>query len=310
MRVIVGAGRISMIRQIRGVVPVVHTPFLADDSMDYASLEREMQWALGLQIDGFCTGMVSELQRLTTDERNQLHQWLGEFDRGDRCFVASVGAESTTAAVEFAKAAVNHGADAVMAIPPSRVPLPADELKNYFAAIVEAIPVPVIVQDASGYVGAEIPLSVSCQLFEKYGSERIMFKPEANPLGTKLSALRDATQGQAAIFEGSGGISLMDSYSRGIAGTIPGMEFLEQVIYVWKALENGNVDAAYRAWFPLCALVSLQLQAGLDGFLAVEKYIMKRKGLFSTDRRRQPYEWEMDKETCLELERLLRFLSH
>ena len=106
------------------------------------------------------------------------------------------------------------------------------------------------------------------------------------------------------------GISLMDSYSRGIAGTIPGMEFLEQVIYVWKALENGDVDAAYRAWFPLCALVSLQLQAGLDGFLAVEKYIMKRKGLFSTDRRRQPYEWEMDKETCLELERLLRFLSH
>ena len=298
-----------MIRQIRGVVPVVHTPFLADDSMDYASLEREMQWALGLQIDGFCTGMVSELQRLTTAERNQLHQWLGEFDRGARCFVASVGAESTTAAVEFAKSAVNDGADAVMAIPPSSVPLSPDELKEYFVAIVEAIPVPVIVQDASGYIGAEIPLSVSCQLFEKYGSERIMFKPEANPLGTKLSALRDATQGQAAIFEGSGGISLMDSYSRGIAGTIPGMEFLEQVIYVWKALENGDVDAAYRAWFPLCALVSLQLQAGLDGFLAVEKYIMKRKGLFSTDRRRQPYEWEMDKETCLELERLLRFLS-
>ena len=299
-----------MIRQIRGIVPVVHTPFLADDCMDYASLEREMQWALNLQIDGFCTGMVSELQRLTAVERNQLHQWLGEFDRGDKCFVASVGAETKTAAVEFAKSAVNDGADAVMAIPPSSVVLSAAELKDYFAAIVQAIPVPVIVQDASGYMGAEIPLNVSCYLFDKYGPERIMFKPEASPLGTKLSALRDATQGQAAIFEGSGGISLMDSYSRGIVGTIPGMEFLEQVICVWKALENDDLDAAYRAWFPLCALVSLQLQAGLDGFLAVEKYIMRRKGLFTTDRRRQPYEWEMDKETCLELERLLRFLSH
>lgn len=289
-------------------MPVVHTPFLADDSMDYASLEREMQWALGLRIDGFCTGVVSELQRLTADERNQLHQWLGVFDRGDRCFVASVGAESKMAAVEFAKSAVDNGADAVMAIPPSSGPLPADRLADYFAAIVEAIPVPVIVQDASGYVGAEIPLSVSCQLFEKYGPERIMFKPEANPIGTKLSALRDATQGQAAIFEGSGGLSLMDSYARGITGTIPGMEFLEQVICVWKALQKGDVDAAYRAWFPLCALVSLQLQAGLDGFLAVEKYIMHRNGLFSTDRRRQPYKWEMDEETRLELERLLGFL--
>jgi 4-hydroxy-tetrahydrodipicolinate synthase len=51
--------------------------------------------------------------------------------------------------------------------------------------------------------------------------------------------------------------------------------------------------------------VSLQLQAGLDGFLAIEKYVLKRRGLFRSARRRKPYSWEMDDETRLELDRLL-----
>jgi 4-hydroxy-tetrahydrodipicolinate synthase len=136
-----------------------------------------------------------------------------------------------------------------------------------------------------------------------------MFKPEANPMGPRLSLLRDATGGAAQIFEGSGGISLMDSYHRGIAGTIPGMEFLPQVLKVWEALQAGEVGKAYEYYLPLCALVSLQLQAGLDGFLAIEKYMMKRQGLFTTDVRRNPIEWEMDRETQQELERLLMLID-
>ena len=128
-------------------------------------------------------------------------------------------------------------------------------------------------------------------------------------MGPRLSQLRDATDGKASIFEGSGGISLMDSYHRGIAGTIPGMEFLPQVLKVWQALQVHGIGDAYEHYLPLCALVSLQLQAGLDGFLAIEKYMMKRQGLFTTDRRREPIEWKMDEETRQELERLLTLIG-
>ena len=68
-------------------------------------------------------------------------------------------------------------------------------------------------------------------------------------------------------------------------------------------------DAIYEIYFPICALVALQLQAGLDGFLAIEKYVLKKRGLFTTDRRRRPYSWELDAETEAELERLLRRLD-
>jgi 4-hydroxy-tetrahydrodipicolinate synthase len=106
------------------------------------------------------------------------------------------------------------------------------------------------------------------------------------------------------MFEGSGGIFLIDSFRRGIAGTMPGMELLDGVVAIWKALQRGDEETAYRAYFPVCAIVALQLQAGLDGFLAVEKYLMHKRGLFPNTRRRKPYGWDLDAETAAEVDRL------
>ena len=122
-------------------------------------------------------------------------------------------------------------------------------------------------------------------------------EPEAAPIGPNLSLLRDRTGGRARVYEGSGGILLIDSFRRGIAGTMPGMEFLDGIVPLWKALQRGDDETAYRLFFPICALVALQLQAGLDGFLAIEKYVLHKRGLFATDRRREPFAWSLDEET-------------
>lgn len=78
---------------------------------------------------------------------------------------------------------------------------------------------------------------------------------------------------------------------------------------MWRALEQGDDEKIYRVYFPICALVALQLQAGLDGFLAVEKYVLHKRGLFATDLRRHPYSWSLDEETRLEIDRLLERLE-
>ena len=298
-----------MTKEIQGVIPVAHTPFTKDDEVDWNSLERQINWAIEQGADGYCTGMVSELLRLTSDERVELTQRLARMTQGRVVFVASVGAESTQQAVAFALAAEEAGSDGVMAIPPLSSPIPDEELVNYFTKIAEAITLPMIVQDASGYVGQAISQSVYLILLDRFGPDRILFKPEASPVGPKMSALRDATNGAAKMFDGSGGHLLIDGHRRGIMGTIPGMEFLNGVIAVWRALETGDEEAAYRAYFPLCALVALQLQAGLDGFVAIEKYVLHKRGLFETTVRRRPTSWQLDEETRLEVDRLLARLT-
>ncbi|MFM7846105.1 MAG: dihydrodipicolinate synthase family protein, partial [Planctomycetota bacterium] len=80
-----------MTAQISGVLPIAHTPFLDNDDIDYASLERQIEWALAQGAQGYCTGMVSELLRLTAQERLELTRHLAQCGRG-AVVVASVGA--------------------------------------------------------------------------------------------------------------------------------------------------------------------------------------------------------------------------
>lgn len=298
-----------MAHPLRGVLPIVHTPFLENDDIDYPSLKRQVDWAYGLGVNGLATGMVSETLRLTSDERLQLTDRLVEISAGRGAVIKSVGAESIQQALVYARRAERAGCHGVMAIVPISTALPDREVLAYYRAIADAISLPVIVQDASSYVGKAISLEVYAELLEEYGPAKILFKPEAAPIGPNLSALRDRTAGKARVLEGSGGILLVDSYRRGIIGTMPGMEFLEGIVALWRALEQEDEAAIYRLYFPICALVALQLQAGLDGFLAIEKYVLHKRGLFATDRRRHPHSWNLDEETRQEVDRLLVLLA-
>ena len=296
-------------KQLAGVMPIVHTPFTNDEAIDEASLRLQLDWAFDTGADGCGTGMVSEILRLTIDERHRLAHLIPEIVNGRGPVFASVGAESTAQAVAWAKDAEAAGNDALMAIPPTLTSLPEQALLDYFCALAEATSLPLIVQDASAYVGQTIALEVLVKLLEKFGSDKILFKPEAAPLGPNLSALRDATDGQAKIFEGSGGILLIDSFRRGITGTMPGMDLLDGIIEIWRALKAGNYERAYEVYFPICSLIALQMQAGLDGFLAIEKYLLVKRGLFGSDRRRGPFFWSLDPETRKEVDRLFERLQ-
>jgi 4-hydroxy-tetrahydrodipicolinate synthase len=298
-----------MPKKLQGVLTKAHTPFTDSDEIDAPALKRAVDWAFAVGADGIGTGMVSETFRLTHDERLALAKVLVEFAAGRGPVFAAVGAESTKQSLAFARAAERDGCDAVMAVPPLTAKLSEGHLVDHFRALADGIGIPVIVQDASGYVGQSIPIPVCVKLLERYGPEKILFKPEAAPNGPTLSALRDATNGRAVMFEGSGGIFLIDSYRRGIAGTMPGMELLDGIVAIWKALARGDEATAYRVYFPVCALVALQLQAGLDGFLAVEKYLMVKRELFPSARRRKPYGWELDAETASEVDRLFAQLQ-
>jgi dihydrodipicolinate synthase/N-acetylneuraminate lyase len=298
-----------MRKLLAGVLAIVHTPLTDDDQIDAPTLRKAVDWAFSVGANGLGTGMVSETFKLTRDERLDLTKMLVECAAGRGPVFAAVGAESTKQALEFATAADNCGCDAVMAVPPMTSKLSEAHLVDHFRALADAISIPVIVQDASGYVGQTIPIPACVKLLDRYGPEKILFKPEAAPNGPTLSALRDATGGRARMFEGSGGIFLIDSFRRGIAGTMPGLELLDAIVAVWRALQRSDEDAAYRAYFPVCALVALQVQAGLDGFLAVEKYLMVKRGLFPSARRRRPYNWELDAETAAEIDRLFLLMS-
>lgn len=290
---------------LSGVLPVFQTPFHDDESIDFDTLDAEIDWILQCGADGIVMAMVSEVLRFSSDEREQLAQHVCEFVAGRGTVVVSSGAESGHTAERFTRHAADIGADAVMAIPPVSIALGEDELLRYYERILSAADIPVIVQDASGYVGRPMSIELQARILKEFGT-RVKFKPEAVPLGPRLSDLRDATDGQAEVFEGSGGIALVDSFRRGVVGTMPGGDVPDAVVALWNALQSNDEQRAYEISLPLSSLIAVQ--TSLDAFLSVEKYLLVKRGIFKNTIVRGPVGFHLDEETRSEVDRLFDLL--
>lgn len=287
--------------KLTGVLPVFQTPFLDDESIDLDTLVGEIDWLFHHGADGIVMAMVSETLRLSSDERDELASAACRMTAGRGPVVISVGAESTFVAVRHARHAQASGASALMAIPPVATACDGDQLLAYFRSILSSVDLPLIVQDASGYVGRPLSIEMLTRLLDEFGPARVLFKPEATPIGPRLTALRDATHGEARVFEGSGGIALVDSFHRGIVGTMPGADLVPAVVALWRALVANNEDRVAKLGPLLTDLVSLQ--CGLDGFLAVEKYLLVRQHVLSNTVVRGPVGFQLDDETRDEVDR-------
>lgn len=294
--------------RLTGVLPVISTPFTADEELDLASLRTELDWLFDTGVDGVVTAMVSEFLRLDPAERQQLAEAVVECvgDRG--AVVLSAGAESTRQSVRIAAHAANLGVAGIMVNPPLTSSAGEVELRRHFAALAAATgEVPIVVQDASGYVGQPLPVSLLVGLLDEFGPAKVLFKPEAEPLGPRLTALLDATGGQAKVYEGSGGRALVESHRRGVAGTMPGADIPWAIVGLWRALEAGDDDAAYR-WQERITPI-LNLISSLDSYIAVEKYLLVQQGVLANAVQRGPVDFILDEVTRAEVDRLFARLA-
>ena len=281
-----------MTKELRGVFTVLSTPFKKDESIDYLVLEREIEWLIDAKVDGFVLAMVSEVLRLAAHERRELSQSVIAAAKGRVPLVTSVGAESTKIATQLARWAEADGAAAVMATPPSAFAPLSSEVAKYYIAIIESVEIPVIVQDASNYVGHPLEISLYVDLIDKYGEDRVQFKPEAKPVAERLEQLNVASGARARVFEGQGGADLMDTYPIGIVGTMPGAEIPWALVALWEALESGDMRRAAEIHAPIAEMVSYQRT--LDSYVAVEKYLLVKQGIFESSRQRGPVGFQLD----------------
>jgi 4-hydroxy-tetrahydrodipicolinate synthase len=282
-------------KQLAGVFNVISTPLDNSDEIDQKILKQEIDWLIKCGSNGAVLAMVSEVLRFSASERRKQWQLSLEYLSNHIPLVVSVGAESAAIAVGLAKDAQKDGATAVMATPPSAFVASADEVKNYYQRIIEAVDITVIVQDASNYLGAPIELDTYVELIDKYGDERVQFKPEAKPVKERLEQLNKISNNRARVFEGQGGIDLLDTHPLGVKGTMPGAEVPWAIVGLWKALENKDLKSAQAIHTPLAKLISYQTT--LDAYVAVEKYLLLKQGVFINTNQRGPVGFKLDQDT-------------
>jgi 4-hydroxy-tetrahydrodipicolinate synthase len=88
---------------------------------------------------------------------------------------------------------------------------------------------------------------------------------------------------------------------------MPGADLIKAIVALWRALEAGDEARVYRLFPPVAAIVSMQ--NSLDAFLAIEKHLLVRQGIFKNTVVRGPVGYVLDEETRREVDRLFDLIT-
>ena len=292
----------------RGIYPVLQMPLDEHDAIDPAVLAKEIDWLIELGVSGVVIAMVSEVMRFSSQERREQWKLVISLVAKRVPVVVSVGAESTAIAIELARQATGDGASALMATPPAIFPATSEEIYNYYRSIVEATSLPVIVQDASNYMGQPLSLELYEKLLTEFGTERIQFKPEAKPVRDRVAHIQAFTNGAAHVFEGQSGMDLLETHPLGLFGTMPGSEIVWAISALWNALETNDLERAHQIHQAIAKLITFQ--STIDTYVAVEKYLLVKQGIFESTRQRGPVSAILSPETKTQIDQAFTELAN
>jgi 2-keto-3-deoxy-L-arabinonate dehydratase len=273
-----------------GIFPVAPTPFTETGDLDLEGMRRVLDCMIDQGVDGICIlANYSEQFLLSDAERETLLQLSLDHVAGRVPVIVTASHFSTRLVVERAKRAAEAGASMLMLMPPYHgTGLRADEkgMLEHFARVAEAVPLPIMVQDAplSG-VALSVPFLVR---LAREVPTVTYFKIEVPGAAAKLRSLIEA--GGDAIkgpFDGEESITLMADLDAGATGTMSSALLPDLIKPVLELHRSGNRKAAAEAYARILPLINYEnRQCGLRA----AKTVMAEGGVIRSDAVRHPLE--------------------
>lgn len=261
-------------KPLRGIFPIAQTPFTEAGRLDLEALAAEVRFVDRCGAHGFVwPQLASEYATLSDRERMDGTAMILHAGKGLRpALVIGVQAADAAAAIRHARHAAQHGADAVIALPPPGE-RSAGALLTYYKAIGAATPLPLFAQ-AVGDLSVEELVEMSRAIPTlRYVKD----EAGASPL-PRIGPLRTQSGGALNVFTGGHGVTLLDEMSRGTAGSMPAASFVDLYAAAWEQWHSGrHAEAADR--FSKAMLFVPEVQA--YGIAAL-KYVLQLRGVFPT----------------------------
>jgi 4-hydroxy-tetrahydrodipicolinate synthase len=269
-----------------GVFSVLPTPFLADGTVDLASLRRAVRFFIGAGVDGLATlGVTSETVRLSETESAAVLECVFEEAAGRVPILVGASSEALATSIQLSHRAQAFGAAAVMAAPP-RMRGSSESVFRYFAALAEAVDTGLVLQDYPAASGVSMEIPLLARLISEIPNVRGI-KLEDPPTPPKIAALRAAIPGrEVPIFGGLGGAFLLEELIAGAAGAMTGFAFPEVLLHVVRAFQTGNKAEAADVFYRYAPVIRFEAQEGLG--LGIRKEFLRRRGVIAHARLREP----------------------
>lgn len=276
----------------RGVYLIAVTPFADDGSLDAASTERMVDFALDCGVTGLTVlGIMGEATKLTADESRAFVKQVLARVAGRVPVVVGASAPGFAPMRELAESVMALGAAGVMVAPPPSV-RSDDQIVAYFDMVQATLgaDVPWVLQDHPVATGVQMSAKVILRIIAN-APGCVMLKHEDCPGLAKLSAIRVASErGDArrvAILTGNGGgLFLPEELLRGADGAMTGFAYPEMMVGVCRAHAAGDAERAQDLFDAYLPLARYEQQPGIG--LAVRKHILAARGVIASAHIRRP----------------------
>ncbi len=222
-----------------GIYPMMYAFFGRDGLLDRDAMRKQVQTCVRRGAHGIAAlGLATEIGKLSGAERRQLVQWVAQ-DAGGAVPVAITVSEPTVEAqVEFANWAKGQGASWVILQPPPERGMPEEWYAEFFAAVMERVPLPCAIQNAPEYIGVGLgPESI--RALQDRCPNFTLLKGEGPVLTIRgvIEAVRDGL----AVFNGRGGLELLDNLRAGCAGMIPAADTFDYQVKIFELMRRATV---------------------------------------------------------------------
>jgi 4-hydroxy-tetrahydrodipicolinate synthase len=271
------------LREPRGIVASLHTPFTADDRIDTAALARLVDHVAAAGCRGVLTTAVAGVVgALRPEERRRLLGVVGEATRGRLAMIAGVSAPDLETSVQLAREAAAVGADMVLWQP--RAGLGEADLRDGLQALGDAGTGRVMLQDLD-WQGTGLDAGLIARLAEAVPA-LVAVKVETVAAGPKYSAVRAATGDRLHLSGGWAAMQMLDGLARGLDAFIPSglLPAYVRIFELWTAGEPAAARALFERALPILAFSNQHIEVSIQFW----KRVRQRQGLFATTRCRPP----------------------
>lgn len=262
---------------IDGIVPVIPTPFKDRGEIDWTAFSGLLSFAVEGGVCGVCLpAYASEFYKLNDSERRELvSRAICELN-GRLPLVAQVNHASASYVAEAAREFERDGASAIAIAVPRLFGLPERDLLRYFDRVLEAITIPLMIQDFNPG-GATVTVEFVKSLHKQYRHFRYL-KLEEPMMAAKVQSILEATSGGVGVVDGWGGVYLLELMDAGICGVVPGLAVSDLLQIVWERARAGNKESAYELFQGVLPQITYSLQS-MEFFHHAEKALLAARGV-------------------------------
>lgn len=261
-----------------GVVPIIPTPFLQNEEIDETALRNLIEFAVNAGLDGACLpAYASEFYKLSDEEKLQVVRVAIDQSAGRIQIVAQSNSPSLKIAIKLAQANVAAGADIISLAVPRIFNLPETSIQSYLSGFLESIPdTPVLIQDFNPG-GSSLSVTLINTLRIKYSNFKYL-KLEEPLCAPKFEEIIKTTEGKVGVFEGWGGLYLMELIPVGITGVMPGLGVSDILQKIFTLRQKGETQKAFDIFERVMPQIFFSLQ-NMELFHFDEKELLMARGI-------------------------------